>query len=117
MPHPPPVPRIAHRGQRVEQAVRDDDALVRPDGTWSARDGMSEDTDTGAAPASMIRVGVGTSMITNAVSRPPPSHHHLRVTRRHAATSDFAGALEPLRLFTRARTMWRKGGSCGKAPF
>ena len=32
-------------------------------------------------------------MITNAVSRPPHLHHHWRVTRRHAATSDFAGAL------------------------
>ena len=32
-------------------------------------------------------------MITNAVSRPPPLHHHRRVTARHAATSDFAGAL------------------------
>ena len=47
------------------------------------------------APCLSDQVGVRISMITNAVPRPLPLHHHRRVTERHAVTSDFAGALGP----------------------
>jgi hypothetical protein len=56
VPYPATVPRIADRGQRLEQAVRDGVDGLRLDMDVAGQDGTSEYTGAGAAPASMIKV-------------------------------------------------------------
>jgi hypothetical protein len=91
--HPAPGARVADRGQRVEQAVRDTVDGLRPDVDVAGQGRDERGYGHGRGTCLDDQGCVRTSMITNAVSRPPPLHHHRRVTARHAAISDYAGAL------------------------
>jgi hypothetical protein len=79
---PAPGPRVADCGQGFEQAVRYDDALLRP-GVDVAGQGRDERGYGHGRGTCLDDQGcIGTSMITNAVPRSPPLHPHRRVTRQ-----------------------------------